>query len=336
MAVKYKVVTLGKAAGSSLDAEKKEFDKIDAEVEVVDVKCKCEDELIAAAKDADAILGKNPFLTRRVMEALPKCQVIATYSVGYDILDVDAATENRIIVVNNPASAWCVEEVSNHAVALLLACAKKMIMLDKMTKQGRWAEAKQVQAPMASIHGQTAGIVGCGEIGRMAARKMQCFGLKTIGFDPYLDKAVAAESGITLMSLPELLKQSDFVSVHTLLNEETFHLLGEKEFRQMKPSAYFINTARGKIVDEPALIKALSEKWIRGAGLDVFEQEPVDPNNPLLKMDNVIAMPHSASFSDAARLQQAGNPAQEVARVLSRNWPKNPVNRNVKPKTTLK
>jgi D-3-phosphoglycerate dehydrogenase len=165
---------------------------------------------------------------------------------------------------------------------------------------------------------------------------MQCFGLKTIGFDPYLDKAVAGKSGITLMSLPEVLKQSDFVSVHTLLNEETFHLIGEKEFRQMKPNAYFINTARGKIVDEPALIKALSEKWIRGAGLDVFEQEPVDPNNPLLKMDNVIAMPHSASFSDAARLQQAGNPAQEVARVLSGHWPKNPVSRNVKPKAALK
>ncbi len=335
MADKFKVVGLGKLGGGPMDEEKKELDKVAAEIEVVEARCRSEDELIAAAGDADAILGGNPFLTRRVMESMPKCRVIATYSVGYDFIDVDAATENRIIIVNNPASAWCVEEVSNHAVALLLACAKKLVLMNNLTKQGRWTDAKQAQAPMNPIYGQTLGLVGCGEIGRMTGRKAQGFRLKTIGYDPYLDKSVAGESGITLVSLPELLKESDFVSVHTPLSEETFHLIGEKEFKQMNPNAYFINTARGRIVDESALIKALQEKWIAGAGLDVFEQEPIDPENPLLKMDNVIAIPHNASYSDAALVQQAINPAQEVARVLSGRWPNNPVNKTVKPKVDL-
>jgi D-3-phosphoglycerate dehydrogenase len=189
---------------------------------------------------------------------------------------------------------------------------------------------------MSSIRGQTVGLVGCGNIGRMTARKGQCFGLRILGYDPYVEKSLAGESGITLMtSLPELLNQSDFVSVHTPLNEETRHMIGEAEFKQMKPSAYFINTARGPVVDELALIEALQEKRIAGAGLDVFEMEPIAPDNPLLKMDNVVVVPHSASYSDAAIAEQPVNPAQEVARVLSGKWPNNPVNATVKPKANL-
>ena len=336
MAKKYKVLGLGKLSGANMDAEKKELSVVDAEIEVVDLRCRSEEELIAAVKDVDAIIGGGPFFNRRVMESMPKCLVISTYSVGYDPLDIDAATENGIIVTNNPASEWCIEEVSNHAIALLLASAKKLVLMNNLVKQGRWADARQTQAPMNSIHGQTLGLVGCGQIGRMTARKAQCFGLRTIGYDPYLNKSVAEEAGITLMSMSEVLTQSDFVSAHTFLSDETTHLLGEKEFNQMKPNAFFINTSRGKTVDEPALIKALQEKKIAGAGLDVFEKEPVDPDNPLLKMDNVITIPHTASYSDAALIQQAINPAREVARVLSGHWPNNPVNKTVKPRVELK
>jgi D-3-phosphoglycerate dehydrogenase len=318
-----------------MEVESGELAKLNAEVELVEARCTTEDELIAVAKDADAILGGGRLFTRRVMESLPKCKVIATYSVGYDTIDVNAATDNGIIVVNNPSSIWCIEEVSNHAIALLLACAKKLTLLNDWTKQGRWIETRQAMAPMVPIHGQTLGLVGCGAIGRMTARKAQCFGLRTLGYDPYVDGSLAKEYGITLMNLPELLKESDFVSVHTFLNKETRHLIGEREFKQMKPSAYFINTARGVIVDESALIKALQEKRLAGAGLDVFEKEPVNPDNPLLKMDNVVVVPHTASYSDAALAQQAINPAQEVARVLSGRWPNNPVNKTVKPKLNL-
>ena len=246
--------------------EAEELAKVNAEL--VGVDCTSEDEIIEAAKDADAIITAGAQITRRVMEALPKCKVIIRYGVGYDTVDVDAATDNGVIVVNIPAPEWCVEEVSNHAITLLLACAKKLVFLNNCTKQGRWAECKRAQAPMVSIHGQTLGLVGCGGIGQVTGRKAQCFSLRVLGYDPYADKSLAREYGITLVSLPELLKESDFISVHTPLNKETRHLMGEKEFRQMKPTAYFINTARGSVVDEPALIKALQEKWIAGAALD--------------------------------------------------------------------
>ena len=331
---KYKVIRVGPYAGRMPMGEAaKELAK--ADVEFIAVTCNTEDELIAGAKDADILLFAGAQITRRVLESLPKLQAVIFGSVGYDQVDADAATDNGVIVVNNPAFQWCVEEVSNHALVLLLACAKKLAFLNDGTKQGRWAECKRAQAPMVSIHGQTLGLVGCGSIGRMMARKAQCFSLKLLGYDPYLDKSMVKEYGITLVSLPELLKESDFVSVHTPLNKETRHLMGEKEFRQMKPTAYFINTSRGSVVDEPALIKALQEKWIAGAGLDVFEKEPVDPDNPLLKMDNVMVTPHSASYSDAAFKQLRTSVGQEAARVLSGQWPKNVVNKTVKPKVNL-
>jgi D-3-phosphoglycerate dehydrogenase len=169
----------------------------------------------------------------------------------------------------------------------------------------------------------------------MTAKKAQCFGMRVLGNDPYVDKPLASKYGITLMSLPRLLKESDFVSVHTPLDKQTWHLIGEAEFKQMKPTAYLINTARGAIIDEAALIKALKEKWIAGAGLDVYENEPIDPDNPLLKMDNVVAIPHTASFSEEALEAQPVNPALEVARILSGQWPLNPVNKTVNPKMNL-
>jgi len=331
----FKVVRMsGLGSSATMVKEAEELAKVNAEL--VDAACVTEDEVIEAAKDADVILAEGAQITRRAMEALPKCKAIINYGVGFDTIDVDAATDNNILVANTPAPSWCIEEVSNHAIVLLLACAKKLAFLNNSTKQGRWTEGKQqAQSTMPSIHGQTLGIIACGAIGRMTARKAQCFRLRVLGYDPYVDESLAKEHGITLVSLPELLKESDFISVHALLNKETRHLMGEKEFKQMKPTAYFINTARGPVVDEPALIKALQEKQIAGAGLDVFEKEPVDPDNPLLKMDNVVVTPHSASDSDAAFKQLPIIVGQEAARVLSGQWPKNAVNLTVKPKVNL-
>ena len=333
METKFKVVAVGRMGGFTPTTEQAE-ELVKVNAEFVAVPSTTEDEVIEAAKDADVITG-YAHITRRIMERLPKCKAIISGGVGYDAVDVDAATDNNIIVVNNPSPQWCIEEVSNHAIALLLICAKKLALLNSYTKQGRWAEAKQAQVPMVSIHGQTLGLVGCGSIGRMTARKAQCFRLRVLGYDPYVDESLAKEHGITLVSLPELLKESDFISVHTFLSEETRHLMGEKEFKQMKPTAYFINTARGAVVDEPALIKALQEKWIAGAGLDVFEKEPVDADNPLLKMDNVVVTPHSAGYSDVSFKRVRTSVGQEAARVLSGRWPKNVVNKIVKPKVNL-
>jgi len=311
--------------------EVEELAKINAELVAAD--WATEDDIIEAARDADAVLTDTAQVTRRVIEALPKLKVVVCYGVGYDTIDVDAATDNGILVINIPD--YCLEEISNQAIALLLTCARKLIFLNNSTKQGGWIECTRVLAPMGAIYGQTLGLIGCGNSGRKTAKKAQCFGLRILGYDPYVDKSLAREYGITLVSLRELLKESDYISVHASLNKETWHLIGENEFRQMKPSAYFINTSRGSIVDEAALIKALQEKWIAGAGLDVFEKEPVDADNPLLKMDNTVVTPHSAFYSDVALERLRRSVGQEAAAVLSGRWPKNTVNKTVKPKVNL-
>ena len=309
------------------------FGEVDAElIEIVDTN---KGELIEAGKDTDIILLANAPITRWMLEASPKCLAIVGQYVGFDYVDVEAATENNIIVVNNPSSEWCIEEVSNHAITLLLACAKKLVLLNNLVKDGRWDDAKKAQKPMGSIYGQTFGIIGCGAIARMVARKAQCFGLKVIGYDPNIEKSLAEENRITLVELPALLKESDYVSAHASLNQTSYHMMDEKAFKQMKSSAFFINTARGNVADEPSLIKALQEKWIAGAGLDVFEKEPVEKDNPLLKMDNVIVLPHDGSYSDNAFSQAPINASKEIGRILRGKWPRNVVNKSVNPRIKL-
>jgi len=341
MSLKYKLLKIVREVGSTTKAvgpsmtklEADEFSKYD--IEVVEVADTDKNALTAALKGADMMLYGGVPITSWMMEEAPKCVAILAQTVGYDPIDVKNATAHNILVVNNPSFEWCVEEVSNHAMTLLLACAKKVKILDSLVRQGQWAEAKKVQKPMGSIYGQTLGIVGCGAIGRMTARKAQAFGLKVFGYDPYVEKWLAKENGITLMNLTELIKQSDYVSAHPDLNDTSFHMMGEKEFRQMKRSAYFINTSRGKIVDEPALIKALEEKWIAGAGLDVYENEPVTKDNSLIKFDNVIMLSHSASYSDLAFSIAPVKIAQEAGRIVSGKWPNNPVDKTVKPRVKL-
>ena len=333
---KFKVMRVEKkfqmpVALAPVEIEAEELAKVNAEL--VDVECATEDEIIEKAKEADAILLVFAPMTRRVTGALPKLKVIVRYGIGYDTVDVDGATDNGVLLVNIPD--FCLEEVANHAIALLLTLGGKLVSINEDMKQGRWAEAQLSRVTVEAPYEQTLGLVGCGKIGRMTARKAQCFGFRILGYDPYVDTSVAKEHGITMVSLPELLRESDFISIHALLNKETRHLIGEKEFKQMKPSAYFINTARGAVVDEAALIKALQEKWVAGAGLDVFEEEPIDPGNPLLKMDNVVVSPHCCSHSVASIKRLKRSVGQEAARVLSGRCPKNVVNKAVKPKINL-
>lgn len=338
MANKYKAVRLGGSKSFSFDPKAEDVEYLAKHgADLVHVACgDSDEEVIEAAKDADIIFMAGHKVTRKAMESLPKCQAIIFGSVGFDAVDVPAATDNNIVVVNNPALQWCVEEVSNQTMVLLLACAKKMTILNDLVKDGKWMEAKQSQQPMVCIYGQTLGLIGCGSIGSMTAEKAKCFGLKIIGYDPYIDKSTAEKKGITLVdSMTELLEQSDFVSAHTPLDPSTRHLIGEKEFKAMKPTAYFINTSRGPVVDEKALIKALQEKWIAGAGLDVFEKEPIDSDNPLLKMDNVVVFPHSASYSDYSFTKPTKIMMKEAIRVLNGKWPVATIDRTVKPKVNL-
>ena len=329
---KLKAIRVDRGAGqAAMPDEAAEIAKVDAEL--VSADCATEDEIIAAAMNADAIITVGAQITRRVSASLPRCKVIVRYGIGYDTIDVPGATDAGILVVNIPD--FCLEEVSSHAIALMLALARKLLPLNNLVKQGKWVEAMRSMAPMGPIHGQTLGIIGCGNIGRLSAVKAKPFGLRILGYDPYLDKEVARSAGITLVPLPELLREADYVTLHPLLNDETRHIIGEKELHQMKRSAFLINTARGPVVDEAALVRALQDRRIAGAGLDVFEQEPIAADSPLLKMDNVILTPHSAFFSDAAYARLRRSVGQEAARVLGGRWPKHVVNVDVKPKVPL-
>jgi len=284
-----------------------------------------EDELISKARDADALVTSASPITRGVMGALEGLKTVVRTGVGYDVIDVPAATELGVIVVNIP-DIW-VREVANHALALLLAWNRKIITLDGQVRAGVWASG--VPGGAGSLHGETVGIVGLGNIGSAFARRVAAFETTVIACDPYVDDAHFARLGVERVSLPALAERADYVSVHTLLNDETRHLIGEAFFRRMKPTAILINTSRGPVVDEQALTRALEAKRLAGAALDVWEREPVAADHPLLKMDNVIATPHAAYFSTAAVAQVPRRCGEEIARVLRGQRPLNVVNAEV-------
>jgi D-3-phosphoglycerate dehydrogenase len=285
-----------------------------------------EDGIIAQARDADGIVTSASPITRNVMSALEGLKVVTRTGVGYDVIDVAAATELGVIVVNIP-DIW-VREVANHALALLLGWNRKIVALDRQVHAGVWASGVPGERTGA-LHGETVGIVGLGNIGGAFARRVAALEMKVIACDPYVDDARFEALGVERVTLETLAERSDYVSVHTLLNAETRHLIGEAFFRRMKPTAILINTSRGPVVDEAALHRALVDKRLAGAALDVWEQEPVKPDHPLLKLDNVIATPHAAYFSTAAVTQVPRRCGEEIARVLTGQRPLNVVNPEV-------
>jgi D-3-phosphoglycerate dehydrogenase len=247
---------------------------------------------------------------------------------------VAAATAKGIPVTNCPDTF--IEEVADHAMMLLLATHRRAIEQDRMVRSGRWSEGRPQLSRVPRLMGMTLGLIAFGRVARAVAERARPFGLRVVAFDPFIDELVVSGAGVEPVSLPELLQRSDFISMHLPATPEARHFLKEAHFRQMKPSAIFINTGRGPTVDEAALIKALKEKWIAGAGLDVLEIEPPKPDNPILAMEHVILSPHNASASarfDPARKRRVG---QEIALVLSGRWPMSCVNPTVLPQAGLK
>ncbi|OLO39356.1 hydroxyacid dehydrogenase [Alkalihalophilus pseudofirmus] len=301
-------------------------------IELTFAQCKTEDEVIAACKDADGLINQYAPISRKVIENLENCKVISRYGVGFNTVDIEAATEKGIIVGN--VTDYCLDEVSDHAMALLLTCARKVTKLNNEVKSGTWDF--KVAIPIFRIRGRTLGLAGFGNIPQTLARKAQAFGLNVIAYDPFVPEAVAKDMNVGLVTLDELCQQSDYISVHLPLNKQTEGIFSDNEFNQMKQETFIINTARGPVIDEKALIKALEEKKIAGAGLDVLEVEPVDPQNPLLKMDNVLINPHSAFYSVEAEQELKRKTAENVADVLSGYYPTYLVNKDVKQKLHLK
>jgi D-3-phosphoglycerate dehydrogenase len=285
-----------------------------------------EGDIIAHTHDADALIVSSSRITRRVMHALPKLKVVVRTGVGYDVIDVPAATDRGVIVVNIP-DIWT-REVANHALGLLLAWNRRIPTLYAEVKGGIWQS--QASRHVGALHGETVGIVGFGNIGRAFARRVAALETHVIAYDPYVDDAQFVALGVErVLSLGDLAARADYVSVHSLLNAETRHLIDEAFLRQMKPTACLINTSRGPVVDEQALIRALQERWIAGAALDVQEHEPPAPDHPLLRMDNVILTPHAAYFSTPAVAQVPRRCGEEVARALTGRRPLHVVNPEV-------
>lgn len=311
--------------GEGCDIEREVLNRIGAEVLEVDTSS--EDEFTEAARDADAVVafGSGIRFNRTVISSLQKCKIIAVPAVGFDHVDISAATDHDILVTNVPDVF--IEEVADHTMALLLACWRRLITQDQMVRTGRWIDARPMLYRFPRVMGMTLGFVAFGNIPRAVSRRAKPFGLRMKAYDPHISELVMNEYGVEpITDLSELLQSADFISVHLPLSEETYHMISERQFRQMKPTAIFINTGRGRTVDEAALIEALQAGSIAFAGLDVFEKEPIDADNPLLKMDNVILTAHVASASSRMRPETRRRAAQEIARVLQGGKPIHPLN----------
>jgi D-3-phosphoglycerate dehydrogenase len=297
-------------------------------VRMVVVDARTEDRYVEAAKDADAVIafGSGLPITRRIIEAMPRCKVIAVPAIGYDHVDVPAATDRGIVVTNVPDVF--VEEVADHTLTLLLSCWRRLTVQDRMVRTGRWLEARPMLYQFPRLRGMILGFVAFGNIPRLVSRRAKVFGLRMMAYDPGISEMVMNDYEVEpVTDLSELLRCADFLSVHLPLTTETFQMISEEQFRRMKSTAIFINTGRGPTVDEAALIAALQNGWIAGAGLDVFEKEPVGLDNPLLKMENVILTAHVASASSRMAPETRRRAAQEVVRVLKGGRPIHPVNR---------
>ena len=253
----------------------------DAGVELRGERCVTEEDVIRVAAEADVLLDGMGPITRRVLSSLPECKVVVRYGVGVDNVDLDAATDEGITVVNVPD--YCVEEVSNHVITFLLAWAKQLAPLDECVRSGEWAERKRwPMDKVQSVHQQTLGVIGAGRIGLAAARKAKALAMEVLVFDPYIDEQKLTVEGLTPAGLDRVLAESDYVSVHTPLTDETRHLIGADALRAMKETAFLINVSRGPIVDEAALIAALEAGEIAGGGARRLRDGADRPRQPAL------------------------------------------------------
>lgn len=307
---------------SSVEIERKVLEGVSADMKLY--QCKTEEEIIEHCSGADGLINQYAPLTRDVLSQLKNVKVISRYGVGLDNVDVEAATDYGIQICHVPD--YGVDEVSHHAMALMYALARKIVLLANDVRNGGWDYT--VAAPIYRLSGKVCGVCGLGRIGSAFAEKAHGVGLKVISCDPR-NEVFEKSPFVKRVSFQEMITQSDIISIHCPLTPETYHLYGEKALRNMKPTAFLINTARGPIVDGQAVYKALTEGWIAGAALDVMEVEPPGVDNPLLKLDNFISSPHIAWYSEQASEELKRKAAEEVARVLTGQVPHYPANRVV-------
>jgi D-3-phosphoglycerate dehydrogenase len=303
----------------SLDPAKAALKRVDPELRMA--KSASADDILAVARDADAILVTYAKLPGDLLRELKRCKVIGRFGLGVDNIDIPAAASLGITVTYVPD--YCMQEVSDHAMALLLSLVRKVPLSNKLVQSGRWEVPPVV--PIHRLSGRVLGLVGFGNIPRTLAPKAKAFGLRVVTHDPYVAADVLAKAGVEAVGFDELLAMSDFVSVHAPLLPATRGLFNAEVFRKMKKGALLINTARGPLVDETALVAALDSGYLGGAALDVVTTEPLAKESKLIGRDNVILTPHTAFYSVEALDELQTKCATDVARVLSGEPPVYPV-----------
>jgi D-3-phosphoglycerate dehydrogenase len=277
--------------------------------------------IMQVARDADAVLVTYAKVTAGMIGQMTRCRIIARFGVGVDNVDILAATEAGIVVTRVPD--YCIDEVSDHTMALLLALARKIPLANSRAHAGHWEMPAVV--PIYRLRGGVLGLVGFGRIPQLVAPKAKAFGLKVISYDPLVSQETMNRIGVEKVDFPELVSLSDHISIHAPLVPETNHLFNASVFCRMKPTAYLINTARGPIVDEQALAQALDRGHLAGAALDVLSQEPPSAS-PLFGRENVILTPHMSFYSVESLIDLQRKAAEEVVRVLNGEAPLNPLN----------
>ena len=285
----------------------------------------------AESVDVLWLMGGGTCITAESLAKFPNCGAILRAGSGTDNVPVAEATRLGIIVANTPDAI--AHAVAEHAVALLLATERRVALHDRALRKGRWQQFEHW--PESPIHGKTLGLVGFGHIAQLVAKKMGGFELKIIAADPVVTAEQMARLGARKVELDELLTESDYVSLHCPLTDKTRHLVGEAQLRRMKKAAVLVNTSRGPVIDEAALVRALREGWIAGAGLDVMEVEPIQPDNPLLALDNVVLTPHTAAHTQRIWEDFFRASAETLIDLSKGRWPRSYVNREVKPKWKL-
>jgi D-3-phosphoglycerate dehydrogenase len=279
-------------------------------------------EALAAVREADALMVTLQKVTADIIHSMKRCRVISRAGTGIDTIDVEAATARGIWVAYVPD--YSIDEVSTHAISLLLTQARGIVPLVNSTRNGKWDN--MASGPVYRLKEQTLGIIGFGRIGQAAAEKGRGLGLNVLVYDPYPNQAVAERIGARFVDLETLARQSDYISLHTPLLDSTRHMINAHLLAMMKPTVYIVNAARGPLIDEEALLAAVRTKQIAGAALDVLAVEPIAPDSPLLREERILITPHSAWYSEEAKIDLRTRCAEEVVRVLSGQTPRSPVN----------
>jgi D-3-phosphoglycerate dehydrogenase / 2-oxoglutarate reductase len=316
------VVAVTDSVFPNLDAAREIVSTVGAELLLA--KAVTPEAILKVATTADAVLTTYAKVTAEMIQKMTRCRIISRFGIGVDNVDIATATSQGIVVTKVPD--YCIDEVSDHAMALLLAIVRKIPFSNSMVQAGRWEMPAVV--PIHRLRGRVLGLAGFGRIPQLVAPKAKVFGLRVVASDPYVPPSVFANAGVEQVTFEELVRISDYISLHCPLTPETHHLFGADVFSRMKPGCYLVNPGRGPLVDEAALARALDQGQLAGAALDVIENEP-PVGSPVLGRNNVILTPHTAFYSEESLLELQTKAAEEVVRVLRGEAPRNPVNPEV-------